>query len=242
MITVNVDLGDRSYPVVIGSGARHELPGRLDARARRVAIVTQSGVALAKDIASDREQSLHILGDGETSKNLSSVEALCEQFAAAGLTRADAIVGVGGGVVTDVAGFAAAIYHRGVAALHVPTTLLGMIDAAIGGKTGVNLPEGKNLVGAFWQPRAVLCDTDALPSLPPREMRSGLGELAKYHFLGGGDLASLPSTERIARCVEIKGDVVAARRARGPAGAITQLRPHARPRPRDRRPLRHPPR
>ena len=93
--------------------------------------------------------------------------------------------------------------------VHVSTTLLGQIDAAIGGKTGVNLPEGKNLVGAFWQPSAVLCDTEVLATLPPREYRSGLGELAKYHFLGGGDLDSLPLEERVASCVAIKAEVVA---------------------------------
>ncbi len=116
---------------------------------------------------------------------------------------------VGGGLVTDVAGFAAASYHRGVPVVHVPTTLLGMVDAAIGGKTGVNLPEGKNLVGAFWQPTAVLCDTDALATLPPRELRSGQGELAKYHFLTGDDLLALDLSERIAAAVRIKADVVA---------------------------------
>ncbi len=117
---------------------------------------------------------------------------------------------VGGGLVTDVAGFAAAVYHRGVGVTHVPTTLLGMVDAAIGGKTGVNLPEGKNLVGAFWQPHAVLCDTDALATLPERERLSGLGEMAKYHFLTGDDLLALPLDERIAACVRIKAEVVAA--------------------------------
>ena len=106
--------------------------------------------------------------------------------------------------------FCAAVYHRGIAVVHVPTTLLGMVDAAIGGKTGVNLPEGKNLVGAFWQPRAVLCDTDALATLPERERLSGLGEMAKYHFLTGADLLALPLEERIAACVRIKADVVAA--------------------------------
>ena len=86
-------------------------------------------------------------------------------------------------MVTDVAGFAAAVWHRGIAVVHVATSLLAMVDAAIGGKTGVNLPEGKNLVGAFWQPSGVICDTDALATLPPRERRSGDGEMAKYHFL-----------------------------------------------------------
>jgi 5-deoxy-5-amino-3-dehydroquinate synthase len=113
-------------------------------------------------------------------------------------------------VVTDVAGFAAAVYHRGVAVVHVPTTLLGMIDAAIGGKTGVNLPEGKNLVGAFWQPAGVLCDTDVLDTLPPRERRSGMGEMAKYHFLTGEDLMALSLDERVAACVRIKAEHVAA--------------------------------
>ncbi len=117
---------------------------------------------------------------------------------------------VGGGVVTDVAGFAAAAYHRGVPVVHVATTLLAQVDAAIGGKTGVNLPEGKNLVGAFWQPAAVLCDTEVLESLPPEEYRSGLGEMAKYAFLGAEGLADLPLAERVARCVEIKAAVVAA--------------------------------
>jgi 5-deoxy-5-amino-3-dehydroquinate synthase len=118
------------------------------------------------------------------------------------------VVAVGGGLVTDVAGFAAATYHRGVPVVHVPTTLLGMVDAAIGGKTGVNLPEGKNLVGAFWQPAAVLCDTEVLGTLPPREYRNGLGEMAKYAFLGVDDLPDLPLDEAVAACVRCKADVV----------------------------------
>jgi 5-deoxy-5-amino-3-dehydroquinate synthase len=149
------------------------------------------------------------IGDGEQAKSITTVEQLCREFARWGLTRADTVVALGGGLVTDTAGFAAAAYHRGVALVNVATTLLAQIDAAIGGKTGVNLPEGKNLVGAFWQPSAVLCDTSALATLPPREYRNGLGELAKYHFLGGGDLDELPIDERVAACVRIKADVVA---------------------------------
>jgi 5-deoxy-5-amino-3-dehydroquinate synthase len=210
VITVNVELGDRSYPVIVGAGARYELDACLPDNAKRVALVTQDGIPLADDVSSTRALTRHTLGDGETSKNLSSVEALCDEFVTAGLTRADAVVGVGGGVVTDVAGFAAAVYYRGIAVVHVPTTLLGMIDAAVGGKTGVNLAAGKNLVGAFWQPRAVLCDTEALATLPPRELRSGLGELAKYHFLTGEDLASKPLDERIAAAVAIKAAAVSA--------------------------------
>ena len=210
MITVTVELGERSYPVIIGAGARHELDGVLQDRTRRVALVTQAGIALADDVASARALTRLELGDGETSKNLASVEQLCDGFVAAGLTRADAVVGVGGRVVTDVAGFAAAVYMRGNDVVHIPTTLLGMIDAAVGGKTGVNLAAGKNLVGAFWQPRAVLCDLDALATLPPRELRSGLGELAKYHFLTGQDLASMDLEERIAAAVAIKAAAVSA--------------------------------
>jgi 5-deoxy-5-amino-3-dehydroquinate synthase len=156
------------------------------------------------------EQATFVIGEGESAKSLATVEDLCRQWSRWGLTRDDAVVAVGGGVVTDTAGLAAAIYHRGVRVMHVPTTLLGQIDAAVGGKTGVNLPEGKNLVGAFWQPSVVLCDTDLLASLPRREYLSGCGEMAKYHFLTGDDLGALPLEERVARCVAIKAAIVSA--------------------------------
>jgi len=121
-------------------------------------------------------------------------------------------------MITDAAGLAAAVYHRGVAVVHVATSLLAQVDAAIGGKTGVNLPEGKNLVGAFWQPAAVLCDVEVLETLPPDEYRSGLGEMAKYHFLTDElDLSDLPLTERVARCVAIKAAVVCADEREDPA-------------------------
>jgi 5-deoxy-5-amino-3-dehydroquinate synthase len=126
------------------------------------------------------------------------------------------VIAVGGGAVTDVAGFAAASFHRGTPYVNVATTLLAQVDAAIGGKTGVNLPEGKNLVGAFWQPTAVVCDTEVLATLPPREWASGRGEMAKYAFLGDRrsgppdtSLLDLPLPEQVARCVAIKADVVA---------------------------------
>jgi 5-deoxy-5-amino-3-dehydroquinate synthase len=184
-----------------------ELASVLPAGATRAAVVTQPGIGFAVDPG--REHRTFEIADGERAKSLATVEALCRDWATWGLTRSDVVVAVGGGLVTDVAGFAAASYHRGVAVVHVPTTLLGMVDAAIGGKTGVNLPEGKNLVGAFWQPAAVLCDTDALATLPPRELRSGQGELAKYHFLTGDDLLALDLAERIAAAVRIKAAVVA---------------------------------
>ena len=201
---------DRSYDVVVGHGVIDQLDEMLSALAptpRRVALITQPSI----DIEVSTSLPLHRfeIGIGEQFKTLATVQQLCEGFAEAGLTRGDVVVGVGGGMVTDVAGFAAASYHRGISVVHVPTTLLGMIDAAIGGKTGVNLPQGKNLVGAFWQPSGVLCDLDALATLPEREVRCGNGEMAKYHFLTGDDLAALNLEARVARCVEIKAEVVA---------------------------------
>ncbi len=219
MIRVEVRLsGGRSYPVLVGPGAVGELASVVPSGARRVAVVTQASIPVEVDPGVDHR--VFTIDEGESAKTLSTVEDLCRAFAAWGLTRADAVVGVGGGVVTDVAGFAAASYHRGLPVVHVATTLLAQIDAAIGGKTGVNLPEGKNLVGAFWQPVAVLCDTAVLDTLPEREMSCGLGEMAKYHFLSGGDLGGghpgvgdldgLALDERVARCIEIKAEVVAA--------------------------------
>jgi 5-deoxy-5-amino-3-dehydroquinate synthase len=207
VITVDVKLPGGAYPVVVGDGARHLLADHLPAGVRQVAVVTQAGIP-GVDVPLRHEVAR--IGVGEAHKTLATVEELCRRFTSFGLTRADAVVAVGGGMVTDVGGFAAAVYHRGVAVVHVPTTLLGMVDAAIGGKTGVNLPEGKNLVGAFWQPAAVLCDTELLATLPEREWRCGQGEMAKYHLLTGDDLLALPLDDRIARCVAIKADVVAA--------------------------------
>jgi 5-deoxy-5-amino-3-dehydroquinate synthase len=207
-IVVPVGLGDRGYDVLVGPGVRAELAASVPAESKRVAVVTQSGIGV--DVDPGREHRVFFIGEGEDAKAMASVEDLCRGFARWGLTRADTVVAVGGGLVTDTAGFAAATYHRGTHLVNVATTLLAQIDAAIGGKTGVNLPEGKNLVGAFWQPVAVLCDTDVLASLPPREMRNGMGELAKYHFLGGADLDALALDERVAACVRIKAEVVEA--------------------------------
>jgi 5-deoxy-5-amino-3-dehydroquinate synthase len=181
----------------------------------RVAVVTQENVEVELDAGVPSET--FVVEDGEAAKTLASVEQLCRDFARFGLSRSDAVVALGGGVVSDVAGFAAAVFHRGIAYVNVATTLLAQVDAAIGGKTGVNLPEGKNLVGAFWQPAAVLCDTQALGSLPAREWSSGRGEMAKYAFLGdgllgqgrpGATILGLPLDEQVARCVAIKAAVV----------------------------------
>jgi 5-deoxy-5-amino-3-dehydroquinate synthase len=209
LMSVPVPLaGGRSYEVLVGTGARHRLLEVLPVGAGRAAVVTQAGIGVTVDAGI--EQRTFVMGDGEAAKCLETVEELCRAWARWGLTRADVVVAVGGGVVTDTAGFAAAAYHRGVAVVHVPTTLLGQVDAAIGGKTGVNLPEGKNLVGAFWQPAAVLCDTEVLATLPPREYRSGLGEMAKYAFLGVDRLPDLALDEAVAACVRCKAAHIAA--------------------------------
>jgi 5-deoxy-5-amino-3-dehydroquinate synthase len=216
--SVTVPLGDRSYEVLVGHGAARRLGELMPVTARRAVVVTQREVPLAVDPGLEHEV-VHI-GSGEAHKTLSTVETLCRSFARIGLTRHDVVIGVGGGMVTDVAGFAAAVFHRGLPVVHVATSLLGMVDAAIGGKTGVNLPDGKNLVGAFWQPSGVVCDLDALATLPERELRCGYGEMAKYHFLTGDDLLSMSLVDRVTRCVEIKADVVASDEREGGRRAL----------------------
>jgi len=216
-----VNLGDRSYSVVVGHGVLSRAKGMIPPSVRRIAIVTQEGIP-TKYIPSfgDLHVSNHVIGEGESHKTLTTIERLCREFSQAGLTRGDVVVAVGGGMVTDVAGFAAASYHRGIPVVHVATSLLAMIDAAVGGKTGVNIAEGKNLVGAYWQPHGVVCEMDALETLPEREMRCGLGEMAKYHFIVREDLSSLTMVDRIARCVRIKADIVSADEREGGIRAL----------------------
>ncbi|MBA3283094.1 MAG: 3-dehydroquinate synthase [Acidimicrobiia bacterium] len=211
-------LEGRSYRVLVGAGARHRLVEVLPTGVERVALVTQESIPVAVDPGV--EHRTFTIGEGEEAKDLGTVEDLCRDWARWGLTRGDCVVAVGGGVVTDTAGFAAAVYHRGVPVVHVSTTLLGQVDAAIGGKTGVNLPEGKNLVGAFWQPAAVICDTDVLATLAPREYRNGQGEMAKYAFLGVDRLADLSLVEAVAACVACKAEVVGSDEREGGRRAI----------------------
>jgi 5-deoxy-5-amino-3-dehydroquinate synthase len=209
---LSVDLADRSYPVLVGPGARHEVARFVPPSAKSAVIVTQQSIEDAgwiEGLDPGVPHSVCRIPEGERAKTLATVEHVARFFARSGLSRADVVVAVGGGIVTDVAGFAAATYHRGTAYLNVATSLLAQVDAAIGGKTGVNLPEGKNLVGAFWQPNAVLCDTETLSTLPPREWACGRGEIAKYAFLGDAPTADQPIEEQVARCAGIKAAVVA---------------------------------
>lgn len=228
--TVHVDLGDRSYPVQIGFGVRHDLVDHLPEHARRVAVVTQDSIGVELDCG-DAEMRVFTIGQGEEAKTISTIETLCRDWANWGLNRNDVVVGLGGGIVTDVAGFAASVFHRGLPVIHVATTLLGQIDAAIGGKTGVNLPEGKNLVGTYWQPLAVLCDVETLETLPARHYRAGLGELAKYHFLDtestrapavldDGRLTGVDLVDRVAWSVQMKADAVSADEREGGRRAL----------------------
>ena len=198
--------------MLVGRGARHEVARFVPPTAKSAVIVTQQAIRDAgwvDGLDTGVPSQVCLIPEGEAAKTLATVEVLARFFANAGLSRADVVVAVGGGIVTDVAGFAAATYHRGTAYLNVATSLLAQVDAAIGGKTGVNLPEGKNLVGAFWQPNAVLCDTETLSTLPPREWACGRGEIAKYAFLGDAPTADQPIEEQVARCAGIKAAVVA---------------------------------
>ena len=216
-----VELGDRSYTVAVGHNVVQEAVAMIPSSAKRIAIVTQHGIPTSYIPQFDGVTvSTHYIGVGESHKSLTTIEQLCREFAQAGITRGDVVVAVGGGMVTDVAGFAAASYHRGIPVVHIATTLLAMIDAAVGGKTGVNIAEGKNLVGAFWQPHGVVCDLNTLATLSDFETRCGLGEMAKYHFIVREDLNSLSMVERVARCVRIKADIVSADEREGGVRAL----------------------
>ncbi|HSH94894.1 MAG TPA: 3-dehydroquinate synthase [Roseimicrobium sp.] len=231
MRSVNVALGNRSYKILIA----RDLLGRLGPECRklgmgsRCAVVTDSNVGplFAKAAIQSLESAgfdpvLITLPAGEKAKSLAAVDQCYNQLAAHRLERKSFIVALGGGVVGDMAGFVAATYLRGIAFVQVPTTLLAQVDSSVGGKTGVNLKAGKNLVGAFHQPRLVLCDLSILDRLPEREFRSGLAEVIKYGIIYDAPLFRRLERQMdrilkrdasvlgpvIARCCEIKADVV----------------------------------
>jgi 3-dehydroquinate synthase len=191
--TVRVALPGRGYDVAVGAGLVHELGSRLlPVLARpKVAIVTDSTVAAlhlqklqASLAASAIANDALVVPAGEASKSFPQLAELCDRLLGMGIERNDAIIAFGGGVVGDLAGFAAAIVRRGVRLIQVPTTLLAQVDSSIGGKTGINSPLGKNLIGAFHQPRAVFADLTLLDTLPVRQLRAGYAEVLKYGLLG----------------------------------------------------------
>lgn len=186
-----------AYLVTVAAGALDGVAHHVPSASGRVALIHDAAIGpVGRHVAerlrdTGRTVVMMEVAGGEDLKRWSAVGALLERCSEAGLDRDDCIVAVGGGTVGDVAGFVAATYLRGVAWVVVPTTLLAMVDSSVGGKTGVNLPAGKNLAGAFWQPRAVLCDPTVLATLPERSFRSAFAEIVKSSMVGGGELPAL---------------------------------------------------
>ena len=233
MPRIEVGLGERAYPVLIGPGLlpqAGELLRPLLKRAR-TAVVTDETVAAAhgRTLLGSLERAgieaqLIALPPGEETKSFGHLAALSGRLLDLKLDRGDLIVAFGGGVVGDLAGFAAAIYKRGIGFVQIPTTLLAQVDSSVGGKTAIDTPRGKNLIGAFHQPRLVLADLDVLATLPDRQMRAGYAEVLKYGLLGdfdffewleanGGQALALEprALERaVARSVQMKAEIVAA--------------------------------
>ncbi len=226
MRTIRIEASG-SYDVVIGSGLLGEAGGRIAALAGRVRAMVVSDERVfslygARVLESLREAGIaaaqFIFPQGEREKNLATYGALLETLCRERFTRRDWIVALGGGVVGDLAGFAAATYQRGIPFVQLPTTLLAAVDASVGGKTAVDLAGGKNQVGAFHQPRLVLCDTDCLGTLDPEEYRCGCAEIIKYAMIGSPEffeeISRTPVREDyeevIARCVGMKRDCVQA--------------------------------
>ncbi|MCR6502649.1 3-dehydroquinate synthase [Shinella sp. CPCC 101442] len=230
--TVRVDLGDRSYDILIGPGliadAGREIAGRL--KGRKIAVITDENVApiyLDGFMAALRAESIDavslVLPAGEKTKSFEHLISVCDSVLAARIERNDAVVALGGGVIGDLTGFAAGIARRGSRFIQVPTSLLAQVDSSVGGKTGINSPHGKNLIGVFHQPDLVLADTDVLDTLSPREFRAGYAEVAKYGLIDKPDFfAWLENNwravfaggeariEAIATSCQAKADVVAA--------------------------------
>jgi 3-dehydroquinate synthase len=225
--------GFRPYEVRVGQGLIAEAGEQLRPLLKRprTAVVADETVARLHGAALvDSLQRAGIAADlltvppGEDSKSFAELERLCDRLLALGLDRGDVITALGGGVVGDLAGFAAAIYMRGVDFVQIPTTLLAQVDSSVGGKTAIDTPRGKNLIGAFWQPRLVLCDLDALATLPERDLRAGYAEVLKYGLLGDLDFFAWLEADgervlardaeslnrAVARSVEMKAEIVGA--------------------------------
>jgi 3-dehydroquinate synthase len=239
--TLTVHLAERSYPIRFAADLRHEVADELDAlrrAGRPAAVVTDANVA-ARQKAVVQEMSggrpVLVLPAGEATKSLEALGRVLDFLAAQQLDRRGALLVVGGGVIGDLGGFAAATYLRGIDYFQVPTTLLAMVDSSVGGKTGLNLAAGKNLAGAFHQPRGVFIATDFLATLPPREFAAGMAEVVKCALLGDAGLlarleqapltaASADLPEIIRRCCALKARIVEAdERELAPAGGRALL-------------------
>ena len=230
-ILVDVVLGERSYPIVIGRGQLASLGGRI-AKLRpgaKVAVITDETVAKyhlagteAALAGAGIDARCNAVPAGESSKSFSVLERVCEALLASHVERGDLVVALGGGVIGDLAGFAAAVVRRGMDYVQVPTTLLAQIDSSVGGKTAIDSRHGKNLIGAFHQPILVVCDTALLDTLPPREFRAGYAEVAKYGLIADAEFfawletnaqevfAGGPAREHaIAACCRMKAAIVA---------------------------------
>ena len=253
--------GAGAYEVVVGTGLLGELPGLLGPGVTRVAVIhpralAATGEAVRLDLAEHGYEAIVAeVPDGEEAKELAVAGFLWSVLGKASFTRTDAIVAVGGGATTDLAGFVAATWLRGVRVVHIPTTLLGMVDAAVGGKAGINTPEGKNLVGAFHPPAGVLCDLASLETLPRHDYVSGLAEVVKAGFIADPRILELiesdpdgatrpersahPRADRACRPGQGRGGDRGP--ARGGAPGVPQLRPHPRARHRAGRALPVPP-
>ncbi len=227
--TLDVALAERSYPILIGRGLLGAFDLAPHLAGRDCLVVSDDTVAplwlerLVPSLRAARVET-HVLAAGERHKSLAAAAAVIDALAGMRAGRDATVVALGGGVVGDIAGFAAACYMRGIAHLQVPTTLLAQVDSSVGGKTGVNHPAGKNVIGAFHQPRAVLVDTDVLGTLPGRELVAGLAEVIKHAVIADADFFSWLEehiddllardsavlAHAIRRCCEIKAEVVAA--------------------------------
>ncbi|MEO6245124.1 MAG: 3-dehydroquinate synthase, partial [Opitutaceae bacterium] len=225
--TLRINLGERSYPIQFGTDLRAEVRAAVDAlvaAGRRVAVVTDERVVAAQAAALRAmfdDAPVLALEAGEGAKSLAGFGRVLDFLAAAKLDRGGALFAVGGGVMGDLGGFAAASFLRGVDFFQMPTTLLAMVDSSVGGKTGINIAAGKNLVGAFHQPRGVFIATDLLATLPPREFAAGMAEVIKYGLLGDPalfaqlektplTLASQDLAAVIRRCCALKATIVEA--------------------------------
>lgn len=205
MPDLRVELSDRSYEITVASGVLDRVGEGLDrlGLGRRAVLVTHPeihalyGERVLRSLASTgRDAELLLVPAGEGSKSLAEIARLWQAFARMRLDRRSVVIALGGGVIGDLAGFAAATYLRGLDLVQIPTTLLAQVDASVGGKTAIDLPQGKNLVGAFYQPRWVVADVATLPSLPPRQLRGGLAEVIKYGMIADADLFALLERER----------------------------------------------